>query len=88
MDGLGIALLDETNVSRPLYFASVDIKGCYDTINQEKLLEIIEQVIKCDKYMLHKYSELNMEQGRVRMSFNTRASATGTHVKQGQANRR
>ncbi len=65
------------NGSRPLYFARVDIKSCFDTINQDKLLDIIYKVIKSDEYMLHRYCEVNMDQGRVRKRFNVRATATG-----------
>ena len=63
--------------SRPLYFARVDIKSCFDTIEQDKLLEIIYKVIKSDEYMLHRYCEINMDQGKVRKRFNVRATATG-----------
>jgi len=65
------------HVSRPLYFVKVDIKSCFDTIKQEKLLEIMESVVNCEEYVLHKYCELNMDQGKVRKRFSTRASATG-----------
>jgi hypothetical protein len=64
--------------SRPLYFARVDIKSCFDTINQDKLLDIIYRVIRSNEYMLHRYCEVNMDQGKVRKRFNVRATATGT----------
>ena len=61
-----------------MYFARVDIKSCFDTINQDKLLDIIYKVIKSDEYTLHRYCEVNMDQGKVRKRFNVRATATGT----------
>lgn len=69
------------NNSRPLYFARVDIKSCFDTIEQEKLLNIVYHVISSDEYVLHKYCELNMDQGNVRKRFNIRACAMGTLFK-------
>jgi len=63
--------------SRPLYFARVDIKSCFDTIDQEKLLNIMYRMIQSEEYVLHKYCEVNMDQGKVRKRFNIRASAIG-----------
>lgn len=34
-----------------LYFASADIKHCYDTINQKRLYELMQSVIKEDVYL-------------------------------------
>jgi telomerase reverse transcriptase len=56
----------------------VDVKSCFDTIDQDKLLEIILKVIKSDEYILHKFCEMNMDQGKVRKKFSVRASAAGT----------
>ncbi|KAL3806601.1 hypothetical protein ACHAXA_011159 [Cyclostephanos tholiformis] len=36
---------------RTLYFASADIKHCYDTINQKRLYEIMRSVIEEDVYL-------------------------------------
>ena len=35
----------------PLYFASADIKHCYDNINQKHLLKLMKSVIDEDVYM-------------------------------------
>ena|SRR5579859_1782616 len=61
--------------SRPLYFVRVDVKSCFDTINQEKLLTIMKSVITSEQYALHHYRELNMDQGRVRKKSHNRATA-------------
>jgi retron-type reverse transcriptase len=63
--------------SRRLYFARVDIKSCFDTINQDKLLNLMQLIIKSDEYVLHRYCEVNMDQGKIRKRFNVRASAMG-----------
>jgi len=35
-------------------------------------------MVKSPEYIIHKYCELNMDQGKVRKRFNVRASAAGT----------
>jgi hypothetical protein len=65
------------NVSRPLYFARVDIRGAFDTVNQDKLLNVIYHVIKAEQYALNRYCELNIDRGKVLKRFNVRASALG-----------
>ena len=63
--------------SRPMYFARVDIKSAFDSIKQDKLLDIIYGVIKSDEYSLQRYCEVNMDQGKARKRYNVRATATG-----------
>ena len=36
---------------RDLYFASVDIQHCYDTINQKRLFQLVRNVAKEDVYL-------------------------------------
>ena len=31
---------------RPLYFVKLDLQACYDSINEQKLFEIIENILK------------------------------------------
>jgi telomerase reverse transcriptase len=46
--------------SVPLYFASVDIQHCYDTINQEHLLEVLErQILSEDDYIIQQFDLLH-----------------------------
>ena len=37
----------------------------------------MQRVIKSDEYILHKYCEVNIDQGKIRKRFNIRASAIG-----------
>jgi len=67
-----------TNDSRPLYFARVDIRSAFDTVNQDKLLDIIFDVIKGEDYALHRYCELNIDRGKITKRFDVRASSFGT----------
>ncbi|GAB5589328.1 Telomerase reverse transcriptase [Umbelopsis nana] len=39
-----------------LYFSKVDIKGCYDSIDQDILINIINKVLSQDEYLIRRYS--------------------------------
>ncbi|GAA6042852.1 hypothetical protein JCM8097_007190 [Rhodosporidiobolus ruineniae] len=41
-----------------LYFVKVDVRACYDTIQQDKLLEIMEDVLSETVYWVQKYSKV------------------------------
>lgn len=45
-------------LGRKLYFAKVDIKSCFDTIPQKRLLKVIEDIITEDEYRIEKYAEI------------------------------
>jgi hypothetical protein len=42
-----------------LYFASVDIEKCYDNVNQEYLLKIIEDVMQEDQYLIQRHTVMH-----------------------------
>lgn len=48
-----------------LYFVKVDVKACFDTIKQDKLLEIVEQLFSQDAYRIQKYGRVISAAGRV-----------------------
>lgn len=41
-----------------LYFASVDVRHCYDSIDQDRLLDIVVDILSEDDYMIHRYARL------------------------------
>ena len=41
-----------------LYFASVDVRHCYDNIDQDRLLDMVLDILSEDDYMIHRYSQL------------------------------
>jgi telomerase reverse transcriptase len=46
--------------SVPLYFASVDIQHCFDTINQEHLLKVLERkILSEDDYIIQQFDVLH-----------------------------
>ena len=63
------------NVMPKLYFAKVDIQACFDSINQDQILELIEQVIKDSEYTISKYSTVQMVIGKVRKKFQSTAKS-------------
>ena len=48
------------NDTTPLYFASCDIRRCYDNINQKHLCDIIFDIVREDDYLIQKYSILQL----------------------------
>ncbi|KAJ1965302.1 Telomerase reverse transcriptase [Dipsacomyces acuminosporus] len=52
-----------------LYIAKVDIRRAYDTIKQEKLLELLKERLPEDEYMVYKYWTLSPSFGKYRATF-------------------
>ncbi|KAF8983482.1 hypothetical protein BGZ46_010157 [Entomortierella lignicola] len=58
-----------------LFMIKVDIKKSFDSINQDKLLEIIDRILKEDKYMIHRHSKVMPSNGQIMKRFLPRAVA-------------
>ncbi|KAJ5496602.1 reverse transcriptase [Penicillium fimorum] len=41
----------------PMYFVKLDIKACFDTIPQKRLLELIEELVSEESYRISRYME-------------------------------
>jgi telomerase reverse transcriptase len=65
-----------------LYFCKVDIQGCFNTIDQSKLMELIELLVdEVDlyneiEYSVQKYTTVQLNQGKPRKKFNRMAFST------------
>ena len=46
------------NPSPPLYFVKLDIQSCFDTIPQQKLIRLIEELVSEESYHITKHVEL------------------------------
>ena len=58
--------------TRPkLYFVKVDVKACFDTIKQDKLLSIIEELLIESEYRAEKYNQVQPVSGKVAKKWNT-----------------
>lgn len=48
---------------KPLYFAKVDVQACFDTIPQERLLQLMQKIVTSDEYQVAKYSRAKLAGG-------------------------
>ena len=48
---------------RPLYFVKLDIQSCFDTIPQDKLIDLIERTVSEDSYCITKHVEIRPQAG-------------------------
>eukprot|EP00118_Oscarella_pearsei_P018196 m.185167 g.185167 ORF g.185167 m.185167 type:complete len:1013 (+) comp39334_c0_seq80:52-3090(+) len=55
--------------SKSLFFIKADISGCFDSIDQDKLLEICGQIVSHEEYQVRRYSALMMADGKVRVQY-------------------
>ncbi|KAK4334926.1 Telomerase reverse transcriptase [Rhodotorula toruloides] len=60
-----------------LYFVKVDVRAAYDTIQQDKLLQIVEAVLTETMYWVQKYSQVTPINGRPFKSFKREACTDG-----------
>jgi telomerase reverse transcriptase len=44
----------------PLYFAKVDVKSCFDTIPQKRLLKLAENILSANEYYLTRYARAKL----------------------------
>jgi len=52
------AIKSKAGISAPkLYFASVDVRHCYDNIDQDRLLEIVVELLTENDYMISRYAK-------------------------------
>ena len=62
--------LRQTSHSEPLYFAKIDINKAYDTISQDKLLQIMDTLINSEEYMSFKYAAVYVNDGKAKKLLN------------------
>ena len=58
----------------PLYFVKLDLRACFDTINQEKLLPLIRTLLSEDDYVIRRFCVLHPALHRVCKAFRRRAT--------------
>ncbi len=51
--------------SAPVYFVSVDVKNCFDTIRQQKLYEVVQKTLHEDEYVVQRYADVHITNGKV-----------------------
>lgn len=55
------------------YFAKADVKSCFDTIEQDKVLDIVSEVLAEDEYMLQKFCAVVPALGKIGRKYHNRA---------------
>eukprot|EP00055_Hartaetosiga_balthica_P011405 m.51768 g.51768 ORF g.51768 m.51768 type:complete len:1290 (-) comp7579_c0_seq1:125-3994(-) len=55
--------------TKKLHFVSVDVKNCFDTISQEKLVDIVNEVLREDEYLTRRFATLFNNKGKVEKKF-------------------
>lgn len=66
---------------RKLYFVSMDIQGCFDNINQHKLLQTLETLLSADEYMIRRFIQIVAFNGQVRCVYKKSAVASNRFQK-------
>ncbi|GAA5910442.1 telomerase reverse transcriptase [Sporobolomyces salmoneus] len=56
-----------------LYFVKVDVKSCFDTIKQDKLLALVEDILSETLYYIQKYSQVVAYSGKTARMFKRQA---------------
>ncbi|CAO3564166.1 unnamed protein product [Mortierella alpina] len=70
-------LLTSAAADQPIvYMVKVDIKKSFDSINQEKLLEILKSILKEEKYTIHQHCSVTPVKGRIVKRFTPNAIAS------------
>lgn len=50
-------------LGQPLYFAKVDVKACFDTIPQKRLMQLAGSILKADAYNITKFARAKLVGG-------------------------
>lgn len=64
-----------------IYFCKVDIKACYDSLDQTILMKLIDSVIKESEYTITNYTRLHILSGKVWSKYRKTAENERTHFK-------
>nr|KAJ3421597.1 hypothetical protein HK105_002997 [Polyrhizophydium stewartii] len=56
-----------------LYVCKVDVAACFDTINQSKLLELLEEILRDLDYVVQKFATVRESGGQIRRQYHRRA---------------
>eukprot|EP00842_Homolaphlyctis_polyrhiza_P004059 jgi/Hompol1/4654/HPOL_001517-RA len=59
----------EQNSLPPLYLCKVDIAACFDSINQETLLSLLDELVRSSEYTIQKYASVYYSMGKIRKVF-------------------
>lgn len=58
---------------KKLYFVKVDVVKCFDTIEQSKLIEMLDHILSEPEYIIKKYTVIDKNKGILQRRFNKKA---------------
>lgn len=58
---------------RRLFFVKVDVKGAFDNIPHEKLIQVVEKALVEDSYIMQGYSAVHLQKGLIRREYAKKA---------------
>ncbi|KTW32040.1 telomerase reverse transcriptase [Pneumocystis jirovecii RU7] len=61
---------------KKLYFAKVDVKNCFDTIDQDKVLELVIKTLQEDEYILRRFVLVTQNLGKFSKRFIAKAGSS------------
>ena len=64
----------------PLYFVSVDVKDCFDSVKHAKLFGIIAAALEEDEYLVRRYTSIIAASGTIKRNFKRFVSGSGELV--------
>ena len=56
-----------------IFICKVDIKGCYDSIDQQLLMELAKSLVNEIEYVVYKYSTIYMSNGNPTIRYHRKA---------------
>ncbi|THV07327.1 hypothetical protein K435DRAFT_605904, partial [Dendrothele bispora CBS 962.96] len=62
-----------------LYFVKVDVRACFDTIEQNKLLDILSRLISEDAYLIQRHVQMSQRPDRTYRALKTKAHPEDEH---------
>ncbi|GAA5958254.1 hypothetical protein JCM10213_002618 [Rhodosporidiobolus nylandii] len=77
LKGYKTRMLEKHSELPKIYFIKVDVRACYDTIQQDKLLEIVEGVLSEAVYWVQKFSRVTATGLQVVKQFRRQACTDG-----------
>ncbi|XP_065897074.1 telomerase reverse transcriptase-like isoform X2 [Dysidea avara] len=72
--------LQQENRTESLFFISVDISCCYDSIILSKICDIIKKIIQEDEYTIRRYVTVMVSRNRIRRHYKRTATIPGDTV--------
>ncbi|GJJ08683.1 hypothetical protein Clacol_002902 [Clathrus columnatus] len=74
-----LQVMDKYQSIPKLYFVKLDVKACFDTIDQNKLIDILLEILTEDYYMIHRSTRVMPVSGKVQRTFMKKALPYDQH---------